>query len=319
MYIMFKLPYVPTADELVDKTFRAGKKEALKARGRGSKKTRDEKLWRGELARVEIVGKIIEGELSAIVKHFPSFEQLPPFYRRLLDLKVDKNKYKKNLGAVDWAAKNVSKLRRGAERSIRRNKDPAYAKQFMGRAASIVKQVSDNLDSLIEVKGILRSFPTLKDVPTIVVAGYPNSGKSTFVRNLTGSGIEVAGYPFTTKCLNFGYRKHRYRDIQVIDSPGLLDRPMGERNKIELEAVLALSEVADVILYLIDPTQDISPQLNLVDDIKSNFSVPVVVAVNKADAVEATDFEGVSEIVFSANNPEECERVFEGVVEACGL
>jgi len=312
---MFQLPYIATADELIDKSFRAGKKEASKARGRGSGKKREEKLWRGEAARVEKIGGIMSGELLAIVKFFPSFEQLPTFYSRLLDIKVDKNRYKKNLAAVNWAGKNIVKLKKGALRSIARNKDSSYAKQFLGRCASIVKQVSPDLDSLIEVKQILLSFPTFKEVPTIVVAGFPNSGKSTFVKNLTGSGAEVAGYPFTTKSLNVGYKKVRYQDIQVIDSPGLLDRPMKSRNEIELEAVLALEELAHKILFLVDPTQELKGQLNLLVETKKNLKVPIVVAVNKGDVAGDEDFSKISDIVFSAKDPKECDRVFKLILE----
>jgi nucleolar GTP-binding protein len=311
---MFRLPYVPLADELIEKAFSAAKKEVSRTRSKGSRKPREEKLWRGEAARVKTVSGILRGDLSAVVNHFPRFEQLPPFYQRLLDLKVGRDRYKRNLGAVNWAVEGLKKLERGATGSIRRSKSPDYAKQFMGRSASIVKQVSSDLKSLVEIKDVLLSFPTVKEVPTLVVAGYPNSGKSTFVRNLTGSHVEVAGYPFTTKSLNIGYKKIRYEEVQVIDSPGLLDRPMGRRNKIELEAVLALSELADKILFLIDPTQELSPQLNLLSEIRENFKVPVVVAVNKADAVDAEKFNKVAGIVFSANDQKDCERVFEKVM-----
>lgn len=312
---MFRINYVPSADELIDKAFRAGKKEVSKTRSKGSRKPRDEKLWRGEETRVKTVGGILERELCAVVNQFPRFEQLPPFYQRLLDIKVGRDRYKRNLGAVNWASEGLHKLMRGASKNIKRNKSSDYAKQFMGRSASIVKQISSDLDSLIEIKHILLSFPTLKEVPTLVVAGYPNSGKSTFVRSLTGSRVEVAGYPFTTKSLNIGYKKLGYQEIQVIDSPGLLDRPMSARNKIELEAVLALSDLADKILFLIDPTQDLKPQVHLLDEIRENFKVPVIAAVNKTDAVDAKKFKKVAGIFLSADKPEECARVFEKIFE----
>jgi hypothetical protein len=50
--------------------------------------------------------------------------------------------------------------------------------------------------------------------------------------------------------------------------------------------------------------------------VRKTFRVPVVVAVNKADAVDAKEFGGVSEIFFSANDPEDCERVFREVMAA---
>ena len=48
---MFKLPYVPTADGLIEKAFRAGAKVGRKARGRSS--YRPGKILDGEIKRVE--------------------------------------------------------------------------------------------------------------------------------------------------------------------------------------------------------------------------------------------------------------------------
>ena len=39
----------------------------------------------------------------------------------------------------------------------------------------------------------------------------------------------------------------------MVDTPGLLDRPMVERNNIEMQAIAALENIGDVLLFLIDP------------------------------------------------------------------
>ena len=41
----------------------------------------------------------------------------------------------------------------------------------------------------------------------------------------------------------------------MVDTPGLLDRPMTERNKIEMQAIAALENVGDIVLFLIDPSE----------------------------------------------------------------
>ena len=43
-------------------------------------------------------------------------------------------------------------------------------------------------------------------------------------------------YAFTTKSLFVGHMDHKYLRWQVIDTPGLLDRPLEERNTIEMQA-----------------------------------------------------------------------------------
>ncbi|MBN2014020.1 MAG: 50S ribosome-binding GTPase [Candidatus Altiarchaeota archaeon] len=314
---MFNLPYVPTSDNLVDKAFRHGSEKAKKKRST-RKDYRETRLRKSEEERVKAVANIIRSDLKSIVKNFPSYEQLPSFYQRLLDIKVDKDRYKKCLGAVQWCLKRIEGLENKTLADIRITRDTSYAREFLGRSSSLIKQISDELDELIEIKKAFRGFPTIEDRPTLVVAGYPNVGKSTFMRNLTGSEVKIASYPFTTQEILVGYFKRGYTRYQVIDSPGLLDRPMEQRNRIELQAILALSELADRVLFILDPTQEIEPQINLLRDVQKKFTVPLTVVINKRDAVKPIVLEELSArlnvptaLVISAENGEDCRRVSE--------
>ena len=47
--------------------------------------------------------------------------------------------------------------------------------------------------------------------------------------------MEVQPYAFTTKSLYVGHMDYRYLRWQVIDTPGILDRPLEERNTIEMQ------------------------------------------------------------------------------------
>lgn len=131
----------------------------------------------------------------------------------------------------------------------------------------------------------MRNYPTLKTgKPTIVIAGAPNVGKSTLLATLTGSKPQTASYPFTTQDLNLGYDAE---GNQFIDTPGLLDRPLSERNTIEQHAILALKHVATLIVFIIDPTEtcgySIKEQENILTEIKTLFNQPLVLVSNKAD------------------------------------
>jgi nucleolar GTP-binding protein len=314
---MFKLPYVPSADDLIDGCFRAGSKEAKKIRS--TRKPKEVRMRLSEEERIHCISRRICGELSSIVKSFPSYGKLPPFYKKLFDIQVDKDEYKKSLGALSWVCARVSAIENESVHAVRTGK-PHASKHFLGKTSSLLTRVSGSLDYLKDVKGKLSSFPVIKELPTLVVAGYPNVGKSTFVRNLTGSKIEVASYPFTTKGLLIGYAKLGHKTIQVIDSPGLLDRPMSARNKIELQAVLALQELSDKILFLFDPTMEFKPQLELLAEVSNKFTADLFVGVNKADAADKillsealNELSGYRVFALSANEPEDCRRVFEGV------
>jgi len=223
------------------------------------------------------------------------------------------------LGAVDWCLKKISALGRSEIASIRRNQ--STGREFLGRTASLIKRIKKDLDFLVEVKNAMKNLPAVEDSPTLVVAGFPNVGKSTFVKNLTGSNIEVKPYPFTTKSIMVGRLTIRHIRYQIIDSPGLLERPMEERNKIELQAITALKHLADKILFLIDPTQEVEPQLKLLDEITKLFKVEVYAGINKTDVLETNvvieDIEGMISgyrvFKLTANDTEDCMRVFKAV------
>lgn len=41
-------------------------------------------------------------------------------------------------------------------------------------------------------------------------------------------------------------------DVQVLDTPGILDRPLEERNTIEMQSITALAHLRCAVLYLVD-------------------------------------------------------------------
>ena len=53
--------------------------------------------------------------------------------------------------------------------------------------------------------------------------------------------MEVQPYAFTTKSLFVGHTDYKYLRWQVIDTPGILDRPLEERNTIEMQVGPAAS------------------------------------------------------------------------------
>ena len=158
-----------------------------------------------------------------------------------------------------------------------------------GRISSILRGTAKNLDFIIEAKKTLSKLPGIvPDSPTIVCAGFPNVGKSTLVREVSTAEPEVAYYPFTTKSVIIGHLRIRDNSVQVVDTPGVLDRPMAERNEIEREAIAALKYLAHVIIFMIDPSETcgwtLEQQLNLLKEVRRMFPLnPLLVVLNKVD------------------------------------
>ena len=283
---MFEIPTILSGDALLDKAFgRAGKATATGP----DRMTRARNL---AIMRVRVAGQAISSSLAAYVKGFPSLDRLPPFYHELVDVLLDRGKLKQHLGAVDWAAAKARDITRDYRRKIGRSAGTEIGtlrREAYGRLSSLVNQISGDLAALIEARRALRRLPSIDpELPTIVVAGYPNVGKSSFVRAVSTGHPAVADYPFTTKGVSLGHIERGIHRYQILDTPGILDRPMASRNKMERQAIAALSHLADAVLFLIDPTETcgygLNEQVRLLGEVEGLFpDVPIVVAENKAD------------------------------------
>jgi len=310
---VFPIPTVPTAQELLNKALR----RAAKATGKGV--TRQERSRRAAVAKMNSIADTVDTTLRKYVEAVPSLERLPDFQRELVDVLVGVGNLRHELGAIDWCREQVLRVCRQSARAAGRAASPEEAlrvrKAAYGRVSSIVKQVGPNLESLAAMRAKLIRVPDIDpEMLTIVVAGYPNVGKSQFVRAVSSGKPAVAPYPFTTKGIGVGHFERRYQRYLVVDTPGLLDRPMAERNPIERQAIVALRHLADVIVFLFDPTETcgypMELQERLLAEVRDSFpDVPILEVENKADLqktasarmkASAVTGEGTKEVVDAA-------------------
>ena len=294
------IPTVPTADEILDRSFR---RAAKKMKEKINKDRANEEF-------VRAVGAAVHDRLVYIIRGFPEFDQIPRFYREMADILFGMDRIKQSLGAVGWAAKHTKMV--GNQLAVRTRKSDdttVVRKQTVARLASMVHQIDKDLIFLNEVRNVLRKLPHIDDACTIVIAGYPNVGKSSFIRQVSSAVPEVASYPFTTKGVIVGHRQLGRERIQFVDTPGILDRPAEERNAIEKQALSAIMNIADIILFILDPSEHcgypMEVQLNLLKEVKGMIDVPLVVAANKSDLQVADGYlsmstakgEGVEEVL----------------------
>jgi nucleolar GTP-binding protein len=295
-----KLPTVPTADEILDRSFR---RAAKKMKEKLNKDRANEEF-------VRAVRSAIHDRLVYIIRGFPEFDKLPQFYRELTDILFGIDRIKQSLGAVGWAAKHTGMV--GGELAFQARKSTdslGVRKRAVARLASMVHQIDGDLIFLNEVRNVLRTLPHIDDSFTVVIAGYPNVGKSSFIRRVSTATPEVASYPFTTKGIIVGHRDVGRERVQFVDTPGILDRPADERNAIERQALSAMMNVANVVLFILDPSEHcgypIEVQRRLLDEVAGLVSVPIVAVANKSDIVRSDrdltmsteNGEGVSEIL----------------------
>ena len=310
---MFRnIPPILTAKQLLDRSIRRTKKIQIHDR---DKRYEIKKIV---IARTETFVTDLTSRLESYVKNFPSIDKLPLFYQEIIDIKIDTDKLKKSLGAIDWARKTILMVYSTQSSSLIKSGNVEFLKQkqkeIYGRVSSIVKQVDKNLVFLSNAQKILRTFPDIEDILTVVIAGYPNVGKSSLIRQLSAAKPEVAQYPFTTKQIYVGHMektvRYEKKQYQIIDTPGLLDRPFSERNNIEKQAIAALRHLADLIVFIFDPSEtsgyQMSEQTLMLENIKKLFcDVPFIIVENKVDVkntgsanrkISCTTGEGIEEL-----------------------
>lgn len=268
-----------------------------------------------EEVRVTTACQVIEAKLKMIIDRTPEIEELPEFYQDYIDITVGVDDLKQALGGINWAYGIISQLEDEYRNRIRKSapeRANTLRKQAYGRISSVVKKISKDLDFLDFAKNRLRNMPTVNfEATTVVIAGFPNVGKSTLLRQLTDAEPEVANYPFTTKGIQIGHIERHWQDIQIIDTPGLLDRPIGDMNDIELNAIVALEDLADTILFIFDASETcgyyLENQYNLFCEIQNIFDIPFIPLFNKIDLTEydkkGENYEYINQFIEKTENP----------------
>lgn len=163
--------------------------------------------------------------------------------------------------------------------------------------ATIMKRQKDPLAYLEQVRQHMSRLPSIDPTTrTLLVCGYPNVGKSSFVNKVTRADVDVQPYAFTTKSLFVGHLDYKYLRWQVIDTPGVLDHPLEEMNTIEMQSITALAHLRSAIMYFMDLSEEcgysLEAQAKLFHSIKPLFAgKPTFIVINKIDVVRPEDLD----------------------------
>ena len=300
------LPTTLTAEELIDKAFSRAARAGRAKEGREAQES-----------MLRTAGNVLSDNLENVVSDWPDFAyEVSPFYYELADALTNVDELRQSLNEVDWANDQIATLRdeytsklRTADRETARS----HRKQAFARFADITEEVDADLRRLNDARNELRDLPDIDpDAPVIAVAGYPNVGKSAFVNSVTRATNETAEYPFTTTGIQVGHFDRDRVTYQIVDTPGLLDRPADQRNDIEQQAVSALAHAADTVLFVVDASGEcgypLNVQLDLRDAVEATFDVPVLTVCNKSDVSTEVDAEAYMSVTEDDNVDDVLER-----------
>ena len=125
-------------------------------------------------------------------------------------------------------------------------------------------------------------------LPTLVIVGRPNVGKSTLFNRLTKTRAAlVADLPGLTRDRHYGRARLGERSFIVVDTGGF--EPVakdGIMHEMAKQTKTAIAE-ADVVLFVVDARTGLVPQDRTIADLLRRAGRPVVIAVNKAEGMPA--------------------------------
>ena len=246
------------------------------------------------MRKIKFTQQTISDRLTTMLADFPRLSDIHPFYSDLCNTLYDRDHYKLALGQINTAKQLVDSVARDMIRMVKYG-DSLYRckclkRAALGRMCTILKRQKASLSYLEEVRKHMSRLPALDpNTRTLLMCGLPNVGKSSFMNKITRANVDVQPYAFTTKSLFVGHTDYKYLRWQVIDTPGILDHPLEQRNTIEMQAITALAHLTCSVLYFMDISEEcgysIEQQCNLFKSIQPLFAnKQLVVVINKIDA-----------------------------------
>ncbi|XP_069067291.1 GTP-binding protein 4 isoform X3 [Pleurodeles waltl] len=173
------------------------------------------------MRKVKYTQQNYHDRLTQILTDFPKLDDVHPFYADLMNVLYDKDHYKLALGQINIAKNLVDNVAKDYVRLMKYGDSLYRCKQLkraaLGRMCTIIKRQKQSLEYLEQVRQHLSRLPTIDpNTRTLLLCGYPNVGKSSFINKVTRADVEVQPYAFTTKSLFVGHMDYKYLRWQNI-------------------------------------------------------------------------------------------------------
>lgn len=307
---------VPIGNEFVDLVLpRIHRQNPPNLHRKGLKINRLRQFYTSEVKKTELS---FRDKLSTIIDEFPRLDEIHPLYSDLLRLIFDRDRYKLALGQVNTARHLITKI---ADDYVKRLEFGESTKQCKalklgakGRMFSVVNEITPSLAYLEQLRQHMVKLPSIDpNSPTLLISGYPNVDKTCFMNRIN---THACDDDFTAKFVNFVVGHTDYKDLryQVIDAPGVLDKPLfGECNVI---TAFSRHLQAALVLFFLDVSgscgYSIAHQAALFYSFKSLFvNKPLMIACDETDLMQISqqDWKLIEEMVSGMGAKEEEEVV----------
>ena len=186
------------------------------------------------------------------------------------------------------------------------------------RIRARISKLRREIAEMSVAREVQRNQRRRRDVPSVAIAGYTNAGKSTLLNKLTGAQVLADDSLFAT--LDPAVRRARTPSglpITLTDTVGFV-RHLPHQLVDAFRSTLEEVADADLILHVVDGSDaDPRSQLAAVREVLSEVGaaeVPELVVINKADAADRIELEGLrltepKSVVVSARTGEGLDKL----------
>ncbi|MCS7145548.1 MAG: GTPase HflX [Aigarchaeota archaeon] len=153
-----------------------------------------------------------------------------------------------------------------------------------------IQKIQEKLDVIKRKKALMISRTKLDGVPSIALAGYTNSGKSTLFKRLTGFPAEISDKLFTTLSTKRRLTRILGKPVYVSDTVGFIKNVPAMLVSAFMSTLMEVVE-SDIVLLMVDgslPLPEAQSRLNVALSTLRQIGVvnkPIVIVFNKADLV----------------------------------
>ena len=146
------------------------------------------------MRKIKFCEDTINEKLTGILDTFPKVEDIHPFYGDLFNVLYDKDHYKLALGHVKATKNMIENMAKDYLKLIKYGDSLYRCKSLkraaMGRMCTMLRKINSSLTYLEEVRKHLGRLPSINPYEkTILLTGYPNVGKSSFINSLTKANV----------------------------------------------------------------------------------------------------------------------------------
>ncbi|KAH0757163.1 hypothetical protein KY290_020656 [Solanum tuberosum] len=268
-YNFKKITVVPNGKDFVDIILSRTQRQTPTVVHKGYAISRIRQFY---MRKVKYTQQNFYDKLSTII------DDIHPFYGDLLHVLYNKDHYKLALGQINTARNLISKVAKDYVKLLKYGDSLYRCKSLkvaaLGRMCTVIKRIGPSLAYLEQIRQRMARLPSIDpNTRTILICGYPNVGKSSFINKITRADVDVQPYAFTTKSLFVAHTNYKYLSIT------------------------ALAHLRAAVLFFLDISgscgYSIAQQAALFHSIKSLFmNKPLMIVCNKTDL---QPLEGISE------------------------